>query len=68
MSSGRMVSAREIVGKRIVRFTYDVDLVKDRGTIHSNVQIHLDDGSFLYFRTEETDDEYGTYVGRVVPA
>lgn len=59
-----MVSAREIVGKRIVRFDPGAKVDKD-GRAYHDPTIHLDDGSFLYCVTEETTDmEYGTFMGR----
>jgi hypothetical protein len=67
----RMVSAREIVGKRITGFTYQTfpQGANGGGVLHIDVTLTLDDGSFLYFITEESDggDEYGMFVGRSMP-
>jgi hypothetical protein len=63
----RMVSAREIVGKRIVSF--DPGSVSDElssgGTAH-HPTIWLDDGSRLWFLAEELKhaDGYGIFIGR----
>lgn len=71
MASGgphpRMVSAREIVGKRITAFHPRAQAVKGR-TMHQP-RVELDDGSFLYFVTEEHPEGnwYGTFIGRVPP-
>lgn len=60
----RMVSARELIGKKIVGFT--PNSAKDRlGRIYHEPTIALDDGSVLYFLAEETEDEYGVFIGRV---
>ena len=63
--SARMVSARQIVGRRIIGF--DPKPFSDgRGfaTCH-DPEIVLDDGSVLVFVTEETGKgSYGTWIGR----
>jgi hypothetical protein len=60
----RMVSAREIVGKRIVRFDPGAKVDKD-GRAYHDPTIHLDDGSYLYCVAEETPHlEYGIFMGR----
>lgn len=64
----RMVSAREIVGRRITGFRYDAHpgAQASGGTLHTGVCIDLDDGSYLLFDTEESEngDAYGTFVWR----
>lgn len=62
----RMVSAREIVGKRITGFTYDSTpgAGSSGSTLHTNVVMRLDDGTFLTFSTEESEGDYGLFVGR----
>lgn len=65
----RMVSAREIVGKKIVRFDPGLAGISSNSgrPLHSEPRIYLDDGSFLYFMTEEPGEEgdmYGTFIGR----
>ncbi len=64
----RMVSAREIVGKRIVAFAPNTTpgLSNTGGPAH-NPRIILDDGSVLVFITEELRDgaDYGTLILRV---
>jgi hypothetical protein len=67
----RMVSAREIVGKRIVAFRPNSYLAGEgemKTTMHEP-SIVLDDGSVLFFMTEEHPDgaDYGVYVGRHIP-
>jgi len=61
----RMVSARELVGKRIVAFDPGVFVPCEewRGVCH-NPTITLDDGTRLYFVVEETGAEYGIFIGR----
>ena len=66
----RMVSAREIAGKRIVGFepgAYPAGEGAFRTVMHQP-RIHLDDGSFLYFVTEEEPDggDYGVFIGRSI--
>jgi hypothetical protein len=65
----RMVSTREIAGKRIkgIRYQAIPNGATAGGVLHSDVTIDLEDGSFLYFRTEEAVDggDYGTWVGYV---
>ena len=63
-----MVSAREIVGKRIIAFnpgSYASRGERGNTTIHEPT-ITLEDGSFLYFVTEENHngESYGVFVGR----
>lgn len=61
----RMVSARELVGRKIVGFDPGAFADPPRGVAHRPT-IHLDDGSHLYFSVEETEHgaEYGVFVGR----
>lgn len=63
----RMVSAREIVGKRIVAF--DPGPFDDgRGQTAHNPRIVLDDGSVLFVTVKETDTgDYGVFMGRHKP-
>lgn len=64
----RCVSAREIVGKKIVRFEPRTFSDQRGGTAHDPV-IVLDDGSFLTFITEETETgDYGVFILRHKPA
>lgn len=62
----RMVSAREIVGKKIVSFDPGTYILHGQ-TLH-NPHIRLDDGSVLYFSAEEKwsadGDGYGIFIGR----
>ncbi len=68
----RMVSAREIVGRRIVAFDPGTTRQADGPgyrTIHYP-SITLDDGSRLFFCAEElpsADADHGTLIGRVIP-
>jgi len=67
--SPRSVSAREIIGRRIVGFVNPTEFARDgrvdRTAYHPDPRILLDDGSYLFFITEETDhDQYGIFVGR----
>ena len=62
----RMVSARELVGRRIIAFE---PLPFKSGESHDNRLAHrpivyLDDGSCLTFTTEEVEGDYGTFIGR----
>ena len=61
----KMVSARQLVGRKIIAFdpgTFD----DGRGRVAHNPSITLDDGSNLYFVTEETEvGEYGVFIGKV---
>ena len=61
-----MVSTREIAGKRIIDLTYTPVRRSDGRPNHLDVTMHLDDGSYLYFIAEETEegDEYGVFIGR----
>jgi len=66
-----MVSAREIVGKRITAFDprpyrAGSETGKSRLIMHDPI-ITLDDGSILVFHTEEHPDggEYGAFIQRV---
>ena len=60
----RMVSARQLIGRKIVGFTPGPTNGGLRGVFHTP-RIYLDDGTFLYFVTEETDvAEYGTFIGK----
>jgi hypothetical protein len=67
-----MVSAREIVGKRITGIRYKVEPrgSSSGGPLHYDVEIVLDDGSVLVFVTEESasGDTYGIWVGKRMPA
>ena len=59
-----MVSARRLVGRTIVAF-YPCPFPDGRGGVAHEPTIWLDDGSRLYFITEETDvGDYGTYIGK----
>jgi hypothetical protein len=63
----RMVSARQLAGRRIVGFRPNPFDAED--TPHSrwahDPTILLDDGSALYFVVEETEfGEYGVFVGK----
>jgi hypothetical protein len=60
-----MVSARELVGKRIVAFDPGAHEDPEYKTVHTP-RITLEDGSYLYFVAEETSDGayYGTFIGR----
>lgn len=67
----RMVAAREIVGRRIVAFRPNPSAdgkigMGGRAAIVHYPEIELDDGSVLYFVTEEVDEgaDYGTFIGR----
>jgi len=66
-----MVSAREIVGKRIVAFrpgAYRAGRDVFTTTMHEP-EIELEDGSVLVFVTEEhpEGDSYGMWIGRRPP-
>ena len=67
--SRRMVSARELVGRRIVAFDPGLSHEAHGGTATHSPTITLDDGSELYFIAEEQDEtgEYGTFIGRRPP-
>jgi hypothetical protein len=69
MNNPRMVSTREIAGKRIERIEYTSRRERDGRLLHLDVSLHLEDGSLLYFVTEEAfdGDTYGTFVGRSLP-
>jgi len=61
----RMVSARQLIGRKIVGFTPGPDNAGGTRGIFHTPRIYLDDGTFLYFVTEETDvAEYGTFIGK----
>ncbi len=68
MAKNGMVSARDIVGKRITGFNPNpVPFPTRQGHVIHRPTIELDDGSWLYFVVEETDlTEYGVVVGRQV--
>lgn len=58
----RMVSERQLVGRRIIKFSPCPFSDGRGGTAHDPV-ITLDDGSRLTFIVEETDTgEYGVFV------
>lgn len=60
----RMVSARELIGKRIIGFSPN-PFPDGRGTTAHNPHLYLDDGSVLIFVTEETDlGVYGVFMSR----
>ncbi len=66
-----MISARQLVGRTIVRFDPGSGRVGDnenkgRRTLHSP-RIELDDGTILYFIVEEAPDgsEPGVFVGAI---
>ena len=71
MRTIRMVSTREIAGKRIASIHYDTTprAMSGGGPLHSGVFIRLDDGSILNFMTEESanGDDYGLFVWRSKP-
>jgi hypothetical protein len=58
-----MVSKRQLVGRRIVDFHPGVFDDGRGGTAHEP-RITLDDGSQLYFIVEETEGEYGIFIGK----
>jgi hypothetical protein len=60
-----MVSAKQLVGRKIVAFDPGSWVDADGVTKHTP-KITLDDGSVLHFRAEELDDgsDYGIYIGR----
>ena len=59
-----MVSARELVGKTVVKFNPG-RWTDAAGKIAHDPTITLSDGSELYFTVEETDGgEYGVWIGR----
>jgi len=66
----RMVSKRELIGRKIVDFDprpFDADprIKRNKRTAHDPI-ITLDDGSRLYFVTEETEvGDYGVWIGRI---
>ena len=62
-----MVSTRELRGKRIESISYTASPNGAYGTAHTNVVIHLSDGSRLLFMTEELEEggDYGLLVWRV---
>lgn len=66
-----MVSAREIVGKRIVAFDPGAAIAGSGllATTMHDPTITLEDGSKLVFLTEEhpNADNYGVWIGRVRP-
>lgn len=63
----RMVSSRQLVGRRIVGFD-PRPFPDDRGGVAHNPVIRLDDGSQLAFIIEETEHgEYGTRIVRSPP-
>lgn len=56
--ANRMVSARQLVGRKIVGFTCDVS--RDAtGRLAHTPRVVLDDGSVLLFSVEETDEGGG---------
>jgi hypothetical protein len=71
MTAPRMVSARELIGRRIVGFEPDAHPGEGSGgfTAHLSPSIRLDDGSVLTFMAEELEngDGYGIWIGRVIP-
>ena len=60
----RMVSARELIGKKIAGF--DPGTWTDtNGRVKHNPKITLDDGSVLVFTVEESEHgNYGVFIGR----
>lgn len=64
--NSRMVSARELVGRRIVAFRPGTH-VEDGKVMHEPA-IDLDDGTTLVFMAEEhpQGEEYGVWIGRVI--
>lgn len=61
----RMVSARQLIGRKIVGFD-PCPFDDGRGGRAHEPTIYLDDGSRLKFVTEETDiGEYGVFVMKV---
>lgn len=67
----RSVSARELIGKRIIGFDPGTSVAGSgvsKRTMH-DPRIYLDDGSVLLFVTEEhpEDGEYGVFAFRTKP-
>jgi len=67
----RMVSAREIVGRTIVAFRPNASpdgqkTLSGQCSVVHYPEIELDDGSVLYFVTEELESasDYGVFIGR----
>lgn len=61
-----MVSARQVVGKRIIAFRPGTTVVE--GKVMHEPAIDLDDGSTLVFMAEEhpQGDYYGVWIGRAI--
>lgn len=69
----RMVSSREIIGKRIVAFRSRAakqGATPETRRVMHDPEIVLDDGSVLVFAAEEHPDGdfYGVWIGRRKPA